>query len=332
MDWVTLTMLEGIGLGVSRYFFSLGGAISPALAYILFALVCAGLCQMLIGLVMTRVSKARLIASELWHIIGPIALGLGGLAANTCAFAAFQASSRAEMAASTFLATVPVILLSAVFGRIKYGREKEPFGLRQVIGVLFAIVGAYLTIGFSVRWGIWAWFSLGTAVFATTNEFISKEMALWETRNGKPKLNKWVLQFWGGVMMIVAASAGFFILADDPAQVATTGIGKLGLYGIGAGICNVAWWTCRLTAYQGGAPVSIRRFPAIGMALLTSTLIGLVALGEPRLGEKLLGISLYIPAFFFGQNGSEKYLRRLLVAARSRLRLRISPSGVSPVH
>lgn len=310
MEWVSWALLEGIGLGVSRLFFSLGGGVSPSLAYILFAAACAGCLQAFVGGAVACAKRQRFRPSGTWHAFGPVALGVNGLIANTFAFAAFQAVARADMAASNFIATVPVVLLSTLFGKILFS---EPLGWRQGVGLVFAIGGAYLVIpiSFSALWRdgtpVWVWFSLGTALFATINEFVSKGMAQWESRQKKPKLSPWVLQFWGGLSMVGVAFSGFFVLAPADARAEIIDTDFLWLYGVAAGVASIAWWTCRLFAYQRDAPVSIRRFPTIGVSILTAAAIGSICFGEAFL-PKLPGIVLFIPAFFFGQNKSERYL------------------------
>lgn len=310
MPWVAWSLMEGLGLGVSRLFFSLGGNVSPSLAHILFAAVCAGCFQVFFGGALALIKKERIRTSGFWHTMGPVALGIGGLVANVCAFAAFQAVARADMASSNFLATVPVVLLGAFFGWLIFS---EALGWRQGVGLAFAIGGAYLTIplSFAALWKsgipVWVWFSLGTALFATINEFISKGMARWEIRHQKPRITPWALQFWGGMSMIAVALGGFMFFAEAGARMEILATDMLWIYGIGAGASNVAWWTCRLLAYQKEAPVSIRRFPTIGVSLLTAAAIGAVGFGGSFL-PKVPGIILFVPAFFFGQNGSEKYL------------------------
>ena len=328
--WQVLTILEGFGLGMSRLFFALGGGVSPDFSHVLFLLLCAGVVQMTIGLLWAILRTRTLCSlriSGVGHTTGPVALGFFGLIANACAFAAFQGTSgRADMTAVTFLSSVPGIVLAAVFAQIPFLRLKEKLGMRQVAGLLVAIYGAYLTIPLSIsvlyKNGIplWVWFSLGTVTFATSNEAISKWMANWEEEKAPGgKLAPWTLQFWGGMTMVVVAGAVFLVCAD-PHTHTTINTGTLWSYGVGAGLCNIFWWTCRLFAYQGAivgtqrkfdkAPVYLRRFPAIGMALLTALVVGAFRFHDPFTLEKIAGIALFVPAFFLAQNGSEKWLKK----------------------
>lgn len=313
-SWIPYSICEGGGLGGLRWLFVLLAAMSPTPAHILFAIGCAGITQMVLGGASLLWARTLPKFSGWWHLLAPMALGLGGLAANSFGVAAFLTVSRADMAASTFIATVPVILLTAAHG---YFRCAEPWALRQWTAVLIVVCAALLMMPIAVfsTWShgvpIWALYSFLTAVFAAANECISIEMAQWERRNAKPKLDPGTLQITGGLTTGIAGFLGFCLFARaqfGAPSAEIISVQKLWVLGASVGCCNFFWWRCRLRSYQLKAPVSIRRFPTIGISLLTATVIGHFVFNEMVPGRKLLSIVLYAPAFFFATNDSEKWL------------------------
>lgn len=312
--WVFLTLLEGFGLGIARFFYARVGKKSPTLSHNFFAGALAGLVQAFVACVLLAISKhegnasfaKRNLRISGWHALASIGLGVFGFGANFCAFKAFQTSAPADMGANAFISTALGIIPLALCGRKWFN---EPLGQRQWTGIAIALIGACLAVrpwfgGGSFVWVVW---SLGTMIFAATNELISRRIKKWEDDNQKPKLNPWTQQLLGGTAMMTTALLLFFISSGPSTRSDLIVPGMLWLYAVGAGICNIGWWACRFYAYEKKAPVSIRRFPAVAVNLLTSTVIGIAGFNDPFAGDKFFGIFLFAPAFFCVQNRSEEW-------------------------
>lgn len=302
MDWLIWALAEGFFMGLAKFGHGLVGSVSPTFAHVLMANLIVGMVQATIGLAGAKYEKEPLMRGRRGYLGWAALFGVGVFGAGGCAFAAFQMSSRADMGANTFisgvLSIVPAILLSWLL--LKKGRP----GARQWIGVIIAMTGAYLMVQPSLRSSgvqTWMYWSLGTMAFSATTEAIAQKIAAWGSERGLPKMNKFFLFFWGGLVMATSSLIGLAINGEHPLALFATQ--KLVGYSLFVALCNFGWWSCRLVAFQRGAPMAGKKLASVGTYLTTAMAGGVRWFDDALPWGKLIGAAMFIPAIMVAYGG-----------------------------
>jgi len=193
------------------------------------------------------------------------------------------------------LAIVPGALIDITF-------FKARFGIRAWIGIAVAVLGGYAMFGFPTlqeivalpTWVYWAFIAM---FLYSANQGVTR--ILTGLRSDVPGHEKAIAQnvFIGGVTLSLCALALPHIATRDVMLALTVPAFVVGSVVIGGFVfCLVA---ANLMAFQrGAASISIKKVVVNGLFLFLSAVSGFIFFGDPHDWEKLLGIALYIAAYF----------------------------------
>jgi hypothetical protein len=313
MEWIGWALAEGATMGAVKVFGH--SAMGPFVSTIRDALLVTGLTGLLQALI-----AGIVIIAERQRKGGPAVFVSAGYlkrtvwfafwagVATVCAYYAFVNGARADVGANTFIVAVLPIFGTALVERIKGGRRWKA---KQKFGFAIAVVAAVLVTCPALRPGnnpIWILISAGTAVGATGTRLVMGSIRKWERDQNLPILNSWVLQLWGGGIM---AALCFLPVPFWVERVG--GLLEIFSYGFLRTLCvvavgNMMWWTFRLWAVPNTTPLAVKELVA-GNMYLTSATLGSHFFAPYDLIPplKLLGLFLFIPAFFCTQNNAWKY-------------------------
>ena len=358
-EWIHWTLAEGFGMGLVKVFgHGPIGATSPSLAFIILAVALSGFVQAIPAYLWAKTAKINLSVDRRrgGYIIG---FAVAACLATICAFASFRLTSQAELAINTFISSVPGIGILAVYGGFrKFPGEVRP-GPRQWIAVVAGMVGlAYIMLPnimslFTIGIPPWFLWSLGTMAGSASTEILAKEIAYYERKNKLTKLDPRILQVFGGTTMGILAFATFLLtilfdgsIIESEAPFSTLvalvlifpGVVWLGAT-IWAGIGQFGWWTFRLKAFQANADITYKKFPGVGVYLLTAMLGGTLIYGNPLSVEKFILVFILFPTITFcAHSGSEKLLIKVFATLPKNILLQtgvlkdktISPVSIEP--
>ena len=307
LGWLPWAVGEGAFMGLAKFGHGWVGGVSPSILHIIFAAGLVGLVQMVVGYV-ALAHRGKAVLTRGWYLAGSLGFGFCALVATVCAFAAFQSGARADMGANTFIVSALAIVPAAFLGYWLFG---ERIGGKQAIGLFVALAGAALVTAPALNPGnspVWILWSLGTMLCAATTRTIAKAMAVYGAKRNLPKLEHWAMLFWGGAAMAGLSLPIAAFKWDVVEDAFSTSLWWLALV---VAVCNLVWWSCRLRAFQELAPLCFKELPSVCAYLMVATLGGVVMFGDALPLSKVLGLLLFIPAFFAAQEDLWDYCTRL---------------------
>jgi len=310
MEWILWALNEGFFMALMKIGQGIVGRQSPTLWHIILATGITGAVMMIAGfLIVIRQRKPVYVPDG--YLMGSLASGLVMFGATFCAFAALRAG--ADMGANTFVGNALVILPTTFIGRWSFS---ERVGVRQWMGVALGLAGAVcVTVPALGKGGehVWIAWSLGTLAFATLMRVIPKQIAKWGDARALPPLHPGQMLFWGGASMMLCMLLGFAGGEDVRRDVlAPTLIGII----IAVGLCNVVWWWSRLRAFQARAPIAIKDLPSLPIYLATASVAGTLFFGDEMGVIKVIGLLMFLPAFFLAEEQAWPHCTRFLVRYR----------------
>ena len=167
---------------------------------------------------------------------------------------------------------------------------KHHLALRQWIGVLVGIAGAYLVLGTpSLRelsgLPTWAFLALGTACTTAVNQGFAQKIK---------GIDPIVKNYWGGFTTAVLALCAFcFVGVPD---FSSEGSWKIIWVSVLIGFVVVGMWTCNVRAYRDGAHIAEKKLMVNGLYLTSAMFVGVVFYNESMTLGKLLGIPAFVLA------------------------------------
>jgi hypothetical protein len=319
MDWLQWALAEGATMGGVKVFgHAAMGPFVGTLPGILFATGIVGLMQAVVAAIILaalRVCGQNVVVVPAMGYIARILLfGILATGATLCAPAAFITGARANIAANTFIVAVLPIYGTAIAGRFIF---KQRLQLAHYKGLAIAALATLLVTTPSLNSGehwIWIVFSSITMICATGTRLAAMSLKRYGEKHGLVPINPFVLQLWGGGVM--AFSLLGLPLAGIGAVDVVYSVNQSNLFWIAAYVTaggNMMWWTFRLWAVpEQGTPLAMKELPACSAYLACAAILGHF-FGHDRLTWlTVLGLTLFIPAFFVGQPDARKYYAKRL--------------------
>ncbi len=300
--WLKWTFLESLTRTTSKLLQKVIGGVSVGIAHTFFATTVIGFIQIIVGFVVAKVRKEKLITNRT-NIIGSCFFGLFATVGTVLPFIVFYLGG--DIGINTFIATLSIVP-GALIDRFVF---KNRLGYRKWLGILIAVLGGYVILELPslkelILLPLWVWLSFAMMFSGAINQGITQKIKT---------VDPFVKNFWGGLVTFSIALIGLAILnSTDLLFNFNSPMPKLWLSSIVIGVIVIALWTFNLISYKAGAQIAIKRLVMSGAYLIMVMILGVLLFGESLTMYKVSGILLFLVAFIFMDDESWHFFKMKL--------------------
>ncbi len=278
------------------------GLASQTFGHVAFVAFIVSLLQVSVGFAAIKYQKLPLLPNKK-GLIGSCVYGFNVFWVTALSFYIFKIGG--DLLVSTFIISLGIIL-GTLADKFFF---KEPFVLRQWLGIFLAVCAAYIVLGLPSLAEIIA---LPPWVFLSSIVMLLGAMNSVLTRYVKNDVTGFQRNFWGGLSMLCAAI--FFIpfwgIINPSLEVADQTIDLVKL-GILSGIGAVIIWNLGLLSYKYGAYIALETLIVYGVLLSLIAISGWIFFGEGNMPVKFIGILVYLTAFSVVDNKTWNFFASL---------------------
>ena len=297
MKWLKWALGEAGTRSVSHLFAKLVGVNATTLAQTFWVTGLIGAVQVTVGAIWLRCRRERFFSN--WRETkGALLFGLVAFALAPLSFATFftgtvwgihfQTGDLGVRSVIVVLSIIPGAFIDWIFFGNRLNR-------RQWLGVAIGLLGAWAVVGrpsFAVAatLPIWVWLSGATALLVAVNQGITQ----WNK-----KINPLRKNFWGGLPALAGLPLIFLFVPLTREAWINHSMITLTWLALIDGLNVILMWAFNVWSYKDGvSSIAIKKLVALGGNLVINLLMGVVLFSEALTGDKIVGVALFLLAFW----------------------------------
>jgi|SRR3989344_234804 len=288
--WMLWTLGESVTRTISVAFTNVIGRLITTTGESVLATFILGLVQMLGGTLIARAAQKPLWIGKrlaLWCFV----FAVFAVLQTVLLFLIFARGG--DMGVTVF-----IISLSVIFGALVdwFVFRRARITLRGWAGISLGAVAAYAVLGFpGIESGIpadwWLLMAFAIMLMITANQGVTVIVK---------DMDPHVKNAWVGLYTTVLCAPVLLIVP----------LGSLSslfyLFAVIEGVVVIGIIVTNLMAYKGNALMAIKKLTMFGLFLALSAIVGMLFFGDPFSWGKIVGIVLFVPAFYLLQTGTER--------------------------